>query len=138
MIRIAASALLAASPAMAQVAPISFETGKALQLAPGQWSYVATATGSEARFGTQFSLRCDRTTRVVTISSLVQPSAPITIATSSVTKDISVGGRLTASDPLLDAIAFSRGRILVRAGTGPLMALPSWPEAARSIEDCRI
>jgi len=42
-----------------------------------------------------------------------------------------------ANDQLLDAIAFSRGRFLVSGGTGPILAVPSWPEAARSIEDCR-
>ena len=38
---------------------------------------------------------------------------------------------------LNDAIAFSRGRFLVSGGSGPVLAVPSWPEAARSIEDCR-
>jgi hypothetical protein len=60
----------------------------------------------------------------------------MTVATSSVTRSIPVGGRLLANDPLLDAIAFSRGRFLV-AGGGETLAIPSWPEAARSIEDCR-
>jgi hypothetical protein len=50
---------------------------------------------------------------------------------------VPAGGRLQANDPLLDAIAFSRGRFMVTGG-GATLAIPSWPEAARSIEDCRI
>jgi hypothetical protein len=60
----------------------------------------------------------------------------LTIATDSVTRNLPVGGRLLANDPLLDAIAFSRGRFLVSEG-GATLAIPTWPEAARSIEDCR-
>jgi hypothetical protein len=42
-----------------------------------------------------------------------------------------------ANDPLLDAIAFSRGRLWVDVqGTSPLV-LRSAAEPARSIEDCR-
>lgn len=42
-----------------------------------------------------------------------------------------------ASDPQLDLLAFSRGRMLVSiAGMGDLV-LPSWPEFARVVEDCR-
>ena len=45
--------------------------------------------------------------------------------------------RLAARDPLLDAIAFSRGRFSVEVtGLTPLY-LPSWPELSRVIEDCR-
>jgi len=44
---------------------------------------------------------------------------------------------LSARDPLFDAIAFSRGRFVVTGtGVSPLI-IPAWPEAARSIEDCR-
>ena len=32
------------------------------------------------------------------------------------TRNLPVGGRLLATDPLLDAIAFSRGRFLVSGG----------------------
>jgi hypothetical protein len=49
---------------------------------------------------------------------------------------------LAARDPLLDAMAFSRGRIAVTvggvAGGAEALVMPAWPEAARTIEDCRI
>ena len=42
-----------------------------------------------------------------------------------------------AYDPLLDAIAFSRGRFTVESESGAMLVLPAWPEPARVVEDCR-
>jgi hypothetical protein len=133
---IAALLLAGAAPAVAQVA-ISFEAGKALPLASGQWSYFATAGGSIAMYGTYIQLRCDRTSRIVTISRPNGAPGTLTIATDSISRTLPPNGQLLATDPLLDAMAFSRGRFLVAGETGPTAAVPSWPEAARSIEDCR-
>jgi hypothetical protein len=137
MIRLAAVLLAAAAPAVAQIAPLSFEAGKGLALAPGQWTYSATGNGSVASYDSHLSLRCDRATRTVTISRGAGAPVQLTIATDAMTRTLPVGGRLLANDPLLDAIAFSRGRFLVAGGGGGVIAVPSWPEAARSIEDCR-
>jgi len=136
MIRFIVLFVALAAPAAAQVAPISFEAGKLLPLAPGQWSYLVTATGSEARYDGYLAVRCDRSTRTVTIMRPGVASSVLKVATSSVARNLPAGGRLLANDPLLDAIAFSRGRFLVSGG-GVTLAIPSWPEAARSIEDCR-
>ena len=127
---------LAAVPAAAQQPSLSFDAGKTLPLAQGQWSYYPTPTGSESRYGTHLVMRCDRINRTVTIE---RPgvAAPLTVATSAASRTLPAGGRLFARDALLDAIAFSRGRFLVSGGNGPVLAVPSWPEAARSIEDCR-
>ena len=136
--RLAAALLLAgAAPAAAQTAPISFEAGRALPLASGQWTYLATAGGSAAMYGTHIELRCDRATRIVTISRPGGAAAALTIATDTTSRTLPPSGRLSATDPLLDAIAYSRGRFIVSGGSGPTIAVPSWPEAARSIEDCR-
>ena len=138
MIRPLLVLLASAAPAAAQNAPLSFEAGKSLAMTPGQWDHVSTATISEARYSSVISIRCDRQTRGVTISLTAQPSAVLTIATSEESRQLPAGGRLVANDPLLDAIALSRGRFLVSTATGPVLAIPSWPEAARAIEDCRI
>jgi hypothetical protein len=135
--KFAAAMLLAAAPAAAQQSPMTFEAGKALPLANGQWSHFATADGSIAMFGTQIQLRCERRTRTIVISRPNAAPAALTIATDSTTRTLPPNGRLMATDPLLDAIAFSRGRFIVSGGVGPTIAVPSWPEAARSIEDCR-
>jgi hypothetical protein len=137
MIRIIVALLVAAAPAAAQNPSLSFDSGKSLPIATGQWTYVASATGSEARYGTHFAIRCDRTTRTVSIYRPNLPDSSLTIATSALTRALPVGGRLIADDPLLDSIAFSRGRFLVSGGSAPILAVPSWPETARSIEDCR-
>lgn len=42
-----------------------------------------------------------------------------------------------ASDPHLDLLAFSRGRILVSIAGMDDLVLPSWPEFGRVVEDCR-
>jgi hypothetical protein len=136
MIRLSVLLFAVAAPAAAQVGPISFDAGKLLPLTAGQWTYAVSATGSEARYGATFSMRCDRATRSVIISHPGAAPAVLTIATDSVTRNLPVGGRLLANDPLLDSIAFSRGRFLVSGG-GATLAIPTWPEAARSIEDCR-
>jgi len=41
-------------------------------------------------------------------------------------------------DPLLDAIAFSRGRIAVGLPGTPAIVLPGWAKPARVAEDCRV
>ncbi|WP_294124237.1 hypothetical protein [Sphingomonas sp.] len=135
--RFVAALLLAAAPAAAQQSPLTFEAGKSLPLANGQWSHFATADGSIAMYGTQIQLRCDKATRTVTIARPNAAPAALTIATDTMTRNLPPSGRLLATDPLLDAIAFSRGRFIVSGGIGPTIAVPSWPEAARSIEDCR-
>ena len=136
MIRFVALLAALSAPAAAQVSSITFEAAKLLPLAPGQWSYVATAMGSEARYDGYLAIRCDRATRTVTLMRPGVAPGVLTVITDSTTRNLPVGGRLLANDPIFDAIAFSRGRFIVSGG-GATLAIPSWPEAARSIEDCR-
>ena len=136
MIRLFALSIALAAPAAAQVSPITFDAGKLLPLASGQWSYIASATGSEARYDGYLAIRCDRATRTVTVMRPGAAPAVLTVITDTMTRNLPAGGRLLANDPILDAIAFSRGRFIV-LGVGATLAIPSWPEAARSIEDCR-
>ena len=44
---------------------------------------------------------------------------------------------LDAADPVLDRMAFSRGRFVIELSGQPYLALPPWPEFIRVIEDCR-
>lgn len=108
----------------------------------GEWTWRGSADGSEALFsdsrGVQLVIRCTRSTRRVSFSRTgANPGAPLRIATTSSQRQLPPGNMVLASDPLLDAIAFSRGRLWVEAlGTMPLV-LSAGPEPARSIEDCR-
>ena len=121
---------------------------------PGDWNYAATATGSAARYGAanseaEFSLICLRANRTVQLVRRGQaPGAlPIVIRTTSrdgvVTAEPiagatpTVAGTIGASDPLLDAMAFSRGRFAVEVNGLQTLYLPAWPEVTRVIEDCR-
>ena len=44
---------------------------------------------------------------------------------------------LPARDPLLDAMAVTRGRFAVETEGMPTLYLPPWAEVTRVIEDCR-
>ena len=122
----------AASPADWRTRPIT----------AGAWTWRNTAEASEAIFsdsrGPQFVVRCTRATRRVSFSrSGAAPASALRIATTSSERQLPPGNMLLAGDPLLDAIAFSRGRLWVDVqGTMPLV-LRSAAEPARSIEDCR-
>ena len=138
------------APAQAPLAAIADFGGAAV--APGSWSYAAVQGGSEARFidattTVRLAIRCNRATRRVNISRISTTSAPaLSLWTSTIQRSLPArfeanAFRVTAEigsyDPLLDALAFSRGRIAVTmAGASPLV-VPAWPEAARAVEDCR-
>ena len=51
MMRFSWVILALASPLAAQDAPPAFDAARTASLTSGQWSYVATLGGSEARFG---------------------------------------------------------------------------------------
>jgi hypothetical protein len=117
---------------------------------PGDWSYAA----GMARFGESASeprltLRCDRAAGVVEISRAGSAAAalPMVIRTETVERSVdalpapgaqpAIVARVPAHDPLLDAMAFSRGRFAIEIGGLPSLYVPSWPEVTRVIEDCR-
>ena len=117
---------------------------------PGDWYYEAGA----ARFGPPQSeallvLRCDRVARTVDVVRTGSPPAAtqMTIRTETMERGVSaapVGGplptlvaRIPARDPLLDAMAFSKGRFAVEAPGLATLYVPSYPEVTRVIEDCR-
>jgi hypothetical protein len=92
-------------------------------------------------------LRCDRGERRVFLSVRGSNAAPLAVRTSSTARSLPVspsGGTpayvavsLSPTDPLLDAMAFSRGRFALDQAGAPPLALPAWAEVGRVIEDCR-
>ncbi|HZF42499.1 MAG TPA: hypothetical protein VEZ48_03745 [Sphingomonadaceae bacterium] len=118
-------------------------------LTPGTWTYASADTGSAASFGaagaTVFTLRCDLASRNVSLQRFgpvgggqmsvrtsfgarslpITPDAPFAAAT------------MTARDPFLDNMIFSRGRFSVEVPGSGMLVLPAWAEAARVVEDCR-
>jgi hypothetical protein len=128
----------AAAPAL-QPPPADWRTRPTIA---GAWTWRSSPEASEALFsdlrGVQLVIRCTRATRRVNFSRAgAAPAQPIRIATTSSERQLPPGNMLLASDPLLDAIAFSRGRLWVDVtGVMPLV-LRSAPEPARAVEDCR-
>lgn len=120
-------------------------------LTPGDWSYAPDARGSVARFGRAgaapaLTLRCDRAARTVTLARAAEPGAAptATIRTSSTARALTLQpgadgatATLAASDPLFDAMGFSRGRFVVQQPGGTTLVAPAWAEILRVAEDCR-
>ena len=142
------------TPTLAAPPPPLHENWVDAPLTVGDWSYRAGPTGGTAIFGdpqsgARFSLRCDRNARVVTLWRAGQGAgaATMTLRSESQTRNLPAAptagqvlgleARLPASDRLLDAIAFSKGRFAVETPGAPALHLPSWTEVTRVIEDCR-
>jgi hypothetical protein len=120
---------------------------------PGIWTYRRDGRTSVAQFGAPgrnaiVNVRCDAQKRRVTLSREASaPGARMVIRTSSMTKTVAatpsdahplyLGADIATTDPILDAMAFSRGRVLVDMEGQQPVILPTWAEIARIVEDCR-
>lgn len=112
--------------------------------APGVWRWRREAGASTATFGEsgaapRIVMRCDLATHRMAIVQPGGTAATMTLraTTASKTYPSSAGasGAVATLDPrdaMLDALAFSRGKVMI----GDTIA-PSWPEVARVVEDCR-
>lgn len=137
------------SPGQPAPAPVNWID---LPAAPGNWTWRPIPGGSQADFaGGQFTIRCDVVARTVTLQRAGRAAgAPaMTILTTQGSRTVPAMGlerrtgdavleaTLSARDPLLDAMAFSRGRFAVSSPGLPLLSVPNWAEVGRVIEDCR-
>ena len=147
---VAALALAVPSLLSAQTAIADLSTATPVV---GNWTYMAIAGGSDAIYADtagnpQLWLHCARATRRVTIAKPASGAAPfLNVWTSSLTRSVPASFNpatmrltieLAAFDPLLDAIASSRGRVGFSVGTQPALVVPPWAEASRVFEDCRV
>lgn len=123
-----------------------------IALTPGDWSYGREAYGTTAaRFGAAeteslFIVRCEpsrqvrlsvegRTTGAMTLrTSFGARSLPLTVQAQPIAYS---SATIAATDPLLDNMAFSRGRFTVEVPGSATLVLPAWAEVARVVEDCR-
>ena len=120
---------------------------------PGNWTYRRDGRNSIAQFGAPgrnatVNFRCDAQNRRVTLSREASaPGTHMVIRTTTMTKTVAamtndassayLGVDIATTDPILDAMAFSRGRVLVEIEGQQPVILPSWAEITRIIEDCR-
>jgi hypothetical protein len=115
---------------------------------PGDWSYARSGALSEARYGEagalpRLALTCDPRSGQVRLTWPGMSGGTLVVRTSDGDASLQAGSSdaglqavLPARDPLLDRMAFSRGRFLLQAN-GQELVVPSWPEISRVIEDCR-
>lgn len=121
-------------------------------LTPGTWVWKSDARGAVAFYGpvgmdAVLAIRCNRGARRIYISRPAASGSQITLRATTGIRAYPArptGGMppyvvadLAADDPQLDTIAFSRGRFMVSLAGAPDVIAPSWPEAARLIEECR-
>jgi len=140
-----------ARPKPAPVSPLAPNVGwRDAPVTPGSWTWAMSGSQSVARFaGGELSLVCDRAAGAVTLlrRGEASGSVPATILTTIRNADLSavpldrlpphVAITFAPNDPVLDAMAFSRGRFAVEVMGLPTVIAPSWPEVSRVIEDCR-
>ncbi|MBU6269275.1 MAG: hypothetical protein KGN34_17135 [Sphingomonadales bacterium] len=139
-------------PTTRPAAPVA-QRWQDMPLAAGDWRWSNEGGNSTARFGlpglTLLTLTCrtDHTVAMTrTLPAAQTNGAPLTMIVHAGGSDRPLaaqavpGGATVAMaprDPLLDAIAFARGRFAVEVQGADTLALPSWPEVARVIDDCR-
>jgi hypothetical protein len=144
---IAAFALASASLANAQ----EVDPANATPIS-GDWSYSQISGGTQASFLTaggapQIDIRCLRASRQVVFSKPATGAVPfLNVWTSSLTRDLPASyepavrrlvARVSVTDPLLDALVYSRARIAFTVRGSPQLVLPNFPEVTRVVEDCR-
>jgi len=123
-----------------------------MPITPGAWTYAATGGVAEARFGPAgreplFTVRCDRSRQIVLTRTGVSGGNAITIRTSTDARALpaameqaprpALAASVAANDRILDSMVFSRGRYTIEAPGTAMLIVPSWPEPARVIEECR-
>lgn len=136
-------------PAPAPVIPASSDW-RDWPLTPGDWTYRRNSYSTDATFGTPgrplFVMSCDndrkvRLARTSTLAAVmrIRTSSTVRALTTQLTGHPPTGNAATlaASDPLLDAIGFSRGRFVVEQPGLPTLVIPAWAEILRVTEDCR-
>lgn len=95
-----------------------------------------------------FLMVCDVATQRIGLSTKGDPSRPLAmrITTETTERELTaaspdgaamVSAFLLARDPLLDAMAITKGRFVIDVEGEPPLYLPAWPEVSRVIEDCR-
>ena len=103
---------------------------------------------SEARYGEagalpRLALTCDPRAAQIRMTWPGAAAGPVIVRTSEgdmtlqgASSDAGMQVAFAARDPMLDRIAYSRGRFMLQASAQELI-VPSWPEISRVIEDCR-
>ncbi|MDJ0641685.1 MAG: hypothetical protein QNJ15_02605 [Erythrobacter sp.] len=120
----------------------------------GTWTYETESAETFALFGTSIAspvaiIRCDRSTGLVGIGRFGSSAqrATIRIRTETGVHTLQgtprnggvplVAAEVNARDPMLDAMAITKGRFALETEGLRTLYLPAWAEVTRVIEDCR-
>ncbi|MFV0645396.1 MAG: hypothetical protein ACK5NN_13015 [Sphingomonadaceae bacterium] len=119
----------------------------------GDWSYRISGASSAALYSQPgqapvFAVQCDRGNRSITFMRAGSRgnSQPMRILTETTQRMVngapssngsSLNASISATDPLLDAMLFSKGRFAIEVPGEQTLYLPSWTEVSRVVEDCR-
>jgi hypothetical protein len=109
------------------------------------------AFGASGASRPAFTVRCDRQVRTISLNRSLsappaQPGAMKLVTTfgdgqwPAAAPDPAqplLTARIAATDPMLDKLAYSLGRVMIETSGAATLILPAWPEVARVIEDCR-
>lgn len=123
-------------------------------LTPGGWRYSLGANGPVAVFAGsggrgEFLMTCERPAGRISLwrAGRSGVARAMTIRTETATRSLGavqaedtnpyLAAALPSADPLLDAMALSKGRFAVEVEGQPPLFLPSHAEVSRVIEDCR-
>ena len=120
---------------------------------PGNWSYAVSSGAPIATYSSPdgtplFVIVCNKVANRIELvrEGDGMKSGPITIRTETVDRalqargspdGLALGAGVGIRDPLLDAMAVTRGRFAVETEGKPTLYLPPWAEVTRVIEDCR-
>lgn len=144
------------TPPTAPVTPPPSNSWMDVAATPGTWQYGSDPGMTMAWFGAPgqsetsaaFVVGCDSRAGQVFLGrrGIRSPDARMTIRTETRSQTLTAGpldsdnivfARLNPRDPLLDAMALSKGRFAVEVASMPTLYLPAWAEVTRAIEDCR-
>lgn len=121
----------------------------------GTWGYADDPGETLAFYGVgqdyRFIVRCDKSTRQIGLARLAQNASDaarqMTISTETTKRTLTarsmtgtgtlIAAELAPRDPLLDAMAITKGRFAVAVDGERTLYLPAWTEVTRVIEDCR-
>ena len=121
---------------------------------PGDWSYRSLGSDTLAYFGspsnpqTAFAMTCRLSDRTIEFGRPGRTADQMMIRTETASRRLTAGSgeiasptstvaRIAARDPLLDAMALTKGRFAVETPGFPTIYVPAWAEVTRVIEDCR-
>ena len=146
------------TPSPVAAAEPKYESWMDAPRTPGTWRYVnkqaayveRDSNGPQAPSVPLFIMDCNGSDLRLMTRTAAEGATPITIRTETRDRTLSASVRgpagdeprfaeavISARDPLLDAMALTKGRFAVETPDSPTLYLPAWAEVTRVIEDCR-